>query len=423
MLTVPLIGIAAFSLDIGWWQVGANQLQTTADAAALAGARALQVYRGQAGVGTTATSYATQTAAGNKAFAQTVSVTGGDVVPGFWDPDAKSFSPTGGWTGANAVEVTARATPNLIFAGVMRTSGPAIARKGVAWVANLTSVQCPKPFGFPFAQLQAMVGSANDPLTQSNLEVLENLTPLQRTVIVLPPGLGNSYVPPTPNNGLWAPMVFGGSSSANVYRDLVQGTNCANLYGELNESTQPSQGNNIPNFTTQNFANTGAQGCYGPSGSGNGNTSGGNGNPTGSTPGGNGNGGGNGGGNGNGGNGNGNGGGNGGTTNANCYASAALVGVGTVGVTVMTTWVAPTGGNGSNANTVKMIGEVTIMCYFSSTTDRCGNVGTWTPNIQNVAYPEGTIVAIVNRRSTHTLAAGEELGNTASTSQKLVLVR
>jgi hypothetical protein len=86
-------------------------------------------------------------------------------------------------------------------------------------------------------------------------------------------------------------------------------------------------------------------------------------------------------------------------------------------------WVAPSGGNGSNANTVKMLGEVKIMCYFSSTTDRCGNSGSWTPDIQNNAYPEGTIVAIVGRRTLMTLGNGEELGNTASTSQRLVLVR
>jgi Flp pilus assembly protein TadG len=68
VLLVPLCAVAALAIDASWWQVGRAQLQTTADAAALAGARALQVTANSQNRAAQVRAYARSMAAVDSAF-------------------------------------------------------------------------------------------------------------------------------------------------------------------------------------------------------------------------------------------------------------------------------------------------------------------------------------------------------------------
>lgn len=117
-LLVVLLGMIAFSVDLGYMFTVRNQLQAAADAAALAAAsklaKAEDVYP-------TANEFASY----NKASLRPVNLHTNDVEIGMWQPDARTFTP--GETG-NAVRVTARAdevingrTP-FFFARVLGTN-------------------------------------------------------------------------------------------------------------------------------------------------------------------------------------------------------------------------------------------------------------------------------------------------------------
>jgi Flp pilus assembly protein TadG len=154
LLLVPLLTIAAMAVDASLWQVGANQLQVTADAAALAGARAAQLYPGTAGSPGAATSphtYATNTAAANVAFSSPVTITNADVEPYWWDPVGRTASPrTWATNDYNAVKVTTRATGGRILSGIVRSSGVPVTRSAIAWIANINSSECIKPWALPY---------------------------------------------------------------------------------------------------------------------------------------------------------------------------------------------------------------------------------------------------------------------------------
>ena len=80
--------MTAFALELAGVYGGVNELQTGADAAALAGALRLQRTPG--------VSVANQTSAwatNNSAFVRPVTVSVSDVSGGFWDPAAGTFTP------------------------------------------------------------------------------------------------------------------------------------------------------------------------------------------------------------------------------------------------------------------------------------------------------------------------------------------
>ncbi|MGZ8455068.1 MAG: pilus assembly protein TadG-related protein, partial [Gemmatirosa sp.] len=239
LLMVPLVVLAAFSLDVGWWQVGANQLQTSADAAALAAARALQLDTSSNPHANT-TTYASQTAASNTAFSQPVAVTAADVESRRWDPDVLGLTVTG-WTddGTNAVQVTTRTTPGLILAGVVRDSAPTISRRAVAWIANINSLECVTPWTLPYTALfdgiVGLTGVGASPfaprpnLTQRQVAALtlgdfsESLRTLWLRGPNTPVALPASASGITAYDGAWSAHGFAGAGSVGAFHGNVAG--------------------------------------------------------------------------------------------------------------------------------------------------------------------------------------------------------
>jgi Flp pilus assembly protein TadG len=244
MLMVPLVALAALSIDVGWWQVGANQLQTSADAAALAGARALQLDT-TGSPHARVTAYARQVAASNRAFAETVSVNGGDVEGRYWDPVALSIAPVDwGNPVTNAVQVTTRSTPGLILAGATGQTAPTIARRATAWIANINQLECITPWTLSYAALYdriaALTPGVPNPtpppspgqrphLTQQQVAALTigDFGERLRTVVLrgpnTPAALPATASGITAYDGAWTAHGFAGAGSAGAFHANVQG--------------------------------------------------------------------------------------------------------------------------------------------------------------------------------------------------------
>jgi Flp pilus assembly protein TadG len=144
-----LVGLAGLALDLAWVESGAQQLQASADAASLAGARLVR-QDSQASQFAATRNAAVQAALANTAAKANVIIDPnptnaptGDVVVGRWDPITKSFTPD--TSQPDAVRVTARRTDGsgggplgLFFGQMFGVTSSNVARTAVAR-AELTS--------------------------------------------------------------------------------------------------------------------------------------------------------------------------------------------------------------------------------------------------------------------------------------------
>ena len=104
LLTIVLLGLLAFAVDLGYVRIAHSDLQTAADAGALAGARGLTVC-----CTATALSEAQRAAQLNYVFQTPVSVVPSeDIELGTWDDTTSTFTALAGNATANAVRLTCR---------------------------------------------------------------------------------------------------------------------------------------------------------------------------------------------------------------------------------------------------------------------------------------------------------------------------
>lgn len=382
-------GMAAFAIDLARVYSGVNELQTGADATALAGALSLQ--RNPSSPGGTPAAASTWSA-NNKAFGTPLAIPAQSVVGGVWDPNARSFTPSA-WAVANAVQVTAQRTTSLAFSALLgRVSPLSPQRQGTAWIANQQSLDCLKPFGMPLAYMNTLLGQ---PLTTAaGVERLRSLTSTlagqQQMTVVAGPDISNPRGTPLPNT---PPTTFaaltGSSSSRKDYQDAIINLQCDGSadYSVGNaESTigqQPGNGEgDIPRTTVDaaqltlngNQGAGGAQTCAVQVGN-----------------------------------------------DATCYDPVTNQ----AGVTVTIAAVTVTG---SNSAALSMLLEFRLMCLFrggnqngsGSSTEFCPWLQSYTSPYTN--YVQGTLVGYP-QASTAKLGPGNTLGNTVSAAQKLVLVR
>ena len=422
LLMVPLVTLAAFSLDVGWWQVGANQLQTTADAAALAAARAKQLYPAN-GTAAKALAYANQVAAANKAFAQTVTIASSDVEPIYWAPETRTATVTN-WTDANAVRVTARATPALIFAGVTRATAPTVVRTSVAWIANINSGVCVKPWSLPYEVLYDKVasltgvestgatpaGGTRPDLSQAQVAALTtgSYSENARVVVLRGPttdaGLPPAAIGVTGYSGRWEGYNFAGNSGNNSFQSQIYGCDPtrisvnadqgATLPGNApyecwmvralmgstgNSCSQPSWIDELPTEEVSCHYRA-ASSVLGFTG-----------------------------------------------YDAGCYAANGST---SPGISRQVSWGDVGPGSGSNTVSHRVIGRVRILCVFrglgvgaggsATSVETCAPGGAILP-ISNL--PIGTMVVSLDGLTNDTIDGETQLGTTTSTSQRLMLVR
>lgn len=188
IMIVALVSISAIAIDFSRLWALRNELQTSADAAAHAGAVQLSPPNNASLTMSVASSYA------NANLAMQGTVTVDSMTLGDWDDDTRTFAPDAPYTDAISVVVSRQAT-GLIM-GLMGVPPPRLKARAIGWseAPVVTSTGCIKPVAVPMAQLMYKLntyrGIANTPDTNGlyrpfdqveDMEALANMTAGDRT--------------------------------------------------------------------------------------------------------------------------------------------------------------------------------------------------------------------------------------------------
>ena len=378
LFTVALVGLAAFAIDISRLYVGVNELQTGADATALRGALYLQ-----RSPGTNGASDMTAFASSNEALGQPVSISASDIESGRWQDT--TFTPYS-WNDArvNAVRVSARRSTGLLLGRVLNRLVAVPERKAIAWVANVTGVDCIKPWGLDREVIEDKIDV--DLTTQAGINTVKQkmLTNagLAELTVVFSADVNADKGAAEPD-GKFKALTDQGSSSKR-WEDLMVGAGCGDGTSEFSASdisAQPGEGNQIIGRSDAIVRQTNAE--KGPC-------------KKGLTP-----------------------------NDATCY-DPALPGY-VAGPTIVVALTNPVGKK--NDTQIGMLSRFRLMCAF--TVDAKGapskpstEVCPWLTTVgrTNTGYLRGTIVGYPVGGFAD-LGPGSELGNTISTGQRLILVR
>ncbi len=224
VFAVALVGLAVFAVDVSRLYVGANELQTGADAAALRGALHLQRYPTS-----NPTAETIRFAKVNEALGDSVRLSSSDVLGLKWAPDSARDYGRGFGSGANAVEVHASRAGSLLFGRLLSAIVSPTQRNAIAWVANVTRISCPTPWGFPLASLNQKLYGASNTLTSVTLyaDLVAKLAaqngPRDLTVFFVPPTqAGKGKTPPlNGTSGYYQAITDDKNVNMNSYRDQV----------------------------------------------------------------------------------------------------------------------------------------------------------------------------------------------------------
>jgi hypothetical protein len=176
IMMVTLVGISAISIDFSRLWALRNELQTSADAAAHAGAIQLQPPNNAGTTIAVATAYANT----NKAMQGTVTVD--SVELGDWDDIGRRFIPSTPATPVvDAVRVVVSRQSTGLIMGLLGVSAPRLKARAVGWAdAPVNSAAgCIKPMAIPFSQMMWRInqhrGIANTPDTLGMYRPFDNV--------------------------------------------------------------------------------------------------------------------------------------------------------------------------------------------------------------------------------------------------------
>lgn len=265
IMIIALTAIAAIAMDFSRLWALRNELQTSADAGALAGAIQLLPPNVAGTAPAVASNYATQ----NKAMYGTVSVDA--VVLGDWDDHTKTFTPEASHTDAVKVVVSRQST-GLVMA-MLGVPLPRLQAQAIAWADApvAEAAGCLKPWAIPFTQLMYRInqhrGIPNTPDTLGlyrpfdqvhDLAALNNMSTAERTFnLKLGSTGGQVYDTVGAISGsyqavrlpkLWdyATQSYpspGPSSGASAYEEHLSGGTCNTL--AVGDSLQTESGNKV----------------------------------------------------------------------------------------------------------------------------------------------------------------------------------
>lgn len=193
LLFLALLGIGTVVVDFARMELMRNQLQTAADAAALAGA--VQLTR------TPKTDYLAQAKAvgqENPLFDTKVVVPDEAVELGMWDPAQRVFEENGNNPAtANAVRVTLRDTSNYLMANHLGWARVPVTARSVAWAGpSVGKTDCMKPWALWYGLLKTKIDTylnrpvaPDDPLQPGDVDALRQMSEAERTFTLF---LGNN---------------------------------------------------------------------------------------------------------------------------------------------------------------------------------------------------------------------------------------
>jgi hypothetical protein len=177
IMMVTLVSVSAVSIDFSRLWSLRNELQTSADASALAGAIQLLPPNNAGSTIAVANAYA----GFNPAMQGTVTVE--SVELGDWDDEAKTFTPGAPVTDAVRVEVS-RQSSGLIMA-LMGVAAPRLRARATAWADApvVHSAGCIKPMAIPMTQMMWKIndfrGIANTPDDSGLYRPFDNVEDLE----------------------------------------------------------------------------------------------------------------------------------------------------------------------------------------------------------------------------------------------------
>jgi len=150
ILMTALVGFAGIAVDASRLYVMRAELQTSADAAAIAGAVEVRDKRPA-----NATTLALQYAANNVVERTAPTIAAADVEPGTWNFTTSSFTVLGTWTdpNVNAVRVTAHYPGLYTFARVFGGTGQTVNARAVGAVGFVSVQDCLKPWAVSYQTL------------------------------------------------------------------------------------------------------------------------------------------------------------------------------------------------------------------------------------------------------------------------------
>jgi Flp pilus assembly protein TadG len=373
VLLVGLVGCVALGIDIGRLYLVGTELQTAADAGALAAARALQLSFNASSGG--AEGEADEAARRNRANGAAVSIASNDVRPMLYDPATGGVTAST-WAAANAVEVTARRTGTYVFGKALGAIAPSVARKSVAWIANVTRANCLKPVALPYSALyqQAWGGTGTSPdVTQDHIALIKQMSPSYKSVIMLPPGTTSGLH----DNGNWTPVTFTNPGAAAFeYTGWMNGSACNTATARVDEASVRRMNLTGTDLITATHASV-ASICNFKSAS-----------------------------------------------DARCFTSAAAI---RHGLPIRVIFGDLANASPNSPFSTRAIGNVILMCYYRASTDVCANDPSY-PNggwyqASNTGYPPGTFVIMVEAPSTLTRTPDVEYGDQIGPTQRLLLVQ
>ena len=375
-MILPLMGVLAIAVDIGKFYVVTAELQTAADAAAIRGARKLQMTPGTSPETVVDAAVVAWMPTANNADNTTLSVTASDVQMGFWTPGDTSANLILAGRRPNAVVVDVRASPKGFFSkAIGQVLGVPMKRQATAWIANL-GANCVRPWAFPYLPLYKVV-SGNSAAT----DIAPDLDPSKFVIYVEKDSTQhyftfvgqNGITATTPvNDGEWTGFNFTGNAGKPGFVDGIEGCR------QYPVNTDASFGTTLPGQASQ-YATWAAQAiekspanpdavCYMKA------------------------------------------------NDAGCYQTATST---TPGVTINSTW-----GNvvstGSNSIDFRYVGEFVLTCFYRQASDVCSSPK---PGSPNTGYPKGTVVGFMQTLKSRIITPDDVVGNSPSNVQRIILVK
>ena len=251
-MLVAIMAVTAIALDLGRFFVVNNELQTALDAGALAGAdymlgsKEASATKLQDSVRAHVAAFvSTYYRVDNEAYA--ISPTD-SIRLGFWDAgyteprfDFATMSPP---RQPNAVVIRWQKQPPVIFAGIIGRSSPTLWKRSVAWVGNINSSNCIRPWAMDYRSLYNRVARASVPpgtragdFTTQQLNDFNARPENERRFIYLGP---NGESPPTTHeyDAVWNGYNFSGNSGMAWYSHGVGDSTCSGSSYRVTTATE-----------------------------------------------------------------------------------------------------------------------------------------------------------------------------------------
>lgn len=389
ILLVAFVGVGAIAADIGRFYVVTGELQTAADAAALAGALKLTTTQGLTPGPTVKAEVQDFVSRTNLADNDSLSVTLDNVLMAFYTPyDSATNTPADisynvSSRRPNAVSVKLQAAPTGVFSGLLgRTAGLDLGRTAVAWIANINS-NCVRGMALPYRSLynqvtpvKVLAPAAVPNLDPTNFSNYSQLPASSRMFILVGPNATKNPNPPLTaqqaaySDGEWRGVEYYGNNGKNAYIGNIAGCTRTGLDAS---NVKALSAVNVEDWTDDGLRTIVAPNtqpvCF-------------------SKP-----------------------------NDAGCYPSASAT---VPGVVINVDWTDDPSAQGSFGPSFRYVGRFTLVCYNANPANEpCNNSKTGAPNV----YPAGTIVGFMNSLSSTTITPNDLLSNTVSNVQRLILVK